>query len=451
MEKYFKLKENNTTLSREVVAGITTFFAIAYAIIVTPNTLAGAGMEWGAVFLAAIISSVIGTLIMGLVAGVPYAQAPGLGLSAFFVYTVCGQMGYEWQQALSMVFICGIINIIITATSIRQMIIKAIPTGLQSAIGGGIGIYVAYIGFTNVNLFNFDAGVPALSAISTPQLWVFFIGLALTIILVVKNVPGSILIGIIITTLVGIPFGVTSVGDSISFTEAASALPTTFCAIFTEKGIPALFRDISTLPLVIITIFSFSLSDTFDTIGTFIGTGKKTGIFTQKDIDSIGKNKGKATKMEKALFADATATSIGAVFGTSNVTTFVESAAGIGAGGRTGLTSVVTAICLILSAFMASFISAIPYAATAPALVVVGCMMLSAFKDISWDDISEAIPAFFAGLFMAFSFSISYGIAMAFITYSIIMAVKGKFREIKPILIIMTVLFIINFALLAII
>lgn len=449
MDKFFKLKENNTTVSREIISGITTFFAMAYAIIVTPNTLSATGMEWGAVFLAAIISSVIGTLIMGLAAGVPYAQAPGLGLSAFFVYTVCGQMGYEWQQALSMVFVCGLINIFITVTSIRQMIIKAIPLSLQNAIGGGIGIYIAYVGFTNVGLFDFSSGVPALSAFSTPQLWVFVIGLILTIILAVKDVRGGILIGIIITTLVGIPFGVTHTGDSVSFTEAVKALPTTFGAIFTSKGIPALFSDPASLPIVIVTVFSFSLSDTFDTIGTFIGTGKKTGIFTQEDIDSVGKGRGFSTKMEKALFADATATSIGAIFGTSNVTTFVESAAGIGAGGRTGLTSVVTAICFILSAFLASFASAIPYAATAPALVVVGCMMTSSFKDIDWENLSEAIPAFFAGIFMALCFSISYGIAMAFITYCIIMAINGRAREIKPILTVMTVLFIINFVLLA--
>lgn len=451
MDRFFKLKENNTTISKEAIAGITTFFAMAYAIIVTPNTLSATGMEWGAVFLATIISSVIGTLIMGLVANVPYAQAPGLGLSAFFVYTVCGQMGYEWEQALSMVFICGLINIFITVTSIRQMIIKAIPLSLQNAIGGGIGIYIAYVGFTNVGLFNFESGVPALSAINTPQLWVFAIGLLLTIILAVKKVQGGILIGIILTTIIGIPFGVTHTGDSVNFAEAVRALPSTFGAVFTSKGIPALFSDPSKLALVIVTIFSFSLSDTFDTIGTFIGTGRKTGIFTQADIDSIGKGKGFSTKMEKALFADATATSIGAIFGTSNTTTFVESAAGIGAGGRTGLTSVVTAICFILSAFMAAFISAIPYAATAPTLVVVGCMMLSSFKDINWEELSEAIPAFFAGIFMALSFSISYGIAMSFITYSLIMIIKGKAKDIKPILIVMTALFIINFVLLAIV
>lgn len=355
-------------------------------------------MEWGAVFLATIISAIIGTLIMGLVANVPYAQAPAMGLNAFFVYTVCFTLGFTWQQALSMVFICGLINIFITVTKIRKYIIRAIPRSLQNAIGGGIGIFVAYIGLLNVGIIRFDSGVPALATLNQPSLWLFLIGLALTIVLLICKVKGAILISIIVTALLGIPMGVTTTADTISFTEACQQLPTTFGAIFTSEGLVALFSDISKLPLVLITIFSFSLSDTFDTIGTFIGTGCRTGIFSDDEERAMEAAPGFKSKMDKALFADATATSIGAIFGTSNTSTYVESAAGIGVGGRTGLTSVVVALCFAISAFLATFVSAIPFAATSPALVAVGIMMMSAFKEIQWDDINEAVPAFFAGI-----------------------------------------------------
>lgn len=451
MEKFFKLKENGTTVSREIIAGLTTFFAMAYIIVVNPTLLSESGMEWGAVFLATIIASIIGTLVMGLVANVPYAQAPGMGLNAFFVYTVCFGLGFTWQQALSMVFICGLINIIITVTKLRKFIIKSIPRSLQNAIGGGIGIFVAYLGLLNVGIINFGSGVPALSTLNQPTFWLFLIGLALTIVLLVCNVKGAILIGIVVTALLGIPMGVTVTSNTVSFTEACAALPTTFGAIFTSAGLPSLFTDMAKLPLVLVTIFSFSVSDTFDTIGTFIGTGRRTGIFSDEDEKTMESNSGFKSKMDRALFADATATSIGAIFGTSNTTTYVESAAGIGAGGRTGLTSVIVALCFALSAFLATFVSAIPFAATAPALVVVGVMMMSAFKEIKWDDFNEAVPAFFAGVFMALCYSISYGIAAGFIFYCIVKICKGKAKEIHPILWVVTALFILNFILLALI
>lgn len=451
MENFFRLKENGTKVSTEIIAGLTTFFAMSYIIIVNPSILAESGMEWGAVFLATIISAIIGTLIMGLVANVPYAQAPGMGLNAFFVYTVCFGLGFTWKQALSMVFICGILNIVITVTKIRKFIIKAIPLSLQNAIGGGIGVFVAYIGFLNVKLIGFGGGVPEISKLNDPALWVFLIGLLLTIVLLVLKVQGAILISIIATTIIGIPFGVTTFSETISFTDACAQLPTTFLAIFKDGGIVSLFTDIPKLPLVLITIFSFSISDTFDTIGTFIGTGRRSGIFSAEDELAMESGKGFKSKMDKALFADATATSIGALFGTSNTTTFVESSAGIGAGGRTGLTSVVVAICFAISAFFATFISAVPYAATAPALIVVGIMMTSSFKEIDWSDFEEAVPSFFAGLFMALCYSISYGIAAGFIFYIIIKICKGKIKEINPILWICSALFVLNFILLAII
>ena len=453
MNQFFKLKENGTTVGTEVVAGITTFFAMAYIIIVNPSILSESGMEWGAVFLATIIASVIGTLVMGLVANVPYAQAPGMGLNAFFVYTVCFTLGFTWQEALTMVFICGLFNIFITVTKIRKHIIKSIPASLQNAIGGGIGIFVAYIGLLNVGIISFDSGVPALATLNQPSFWLFLIGLALTIILLVCKVKGAILIGIIVTTLIGIPMEVTSTSaaSTVSFTEACAALPTTFGAIFTSEGLPSLFSDVSKLPLVLVTIFSFSLSDTFDTIGTFIGTGRRTGIFSEEDERSMETTAGFHSKMDRALFADSIATSIGAILGTSNTTTYVESAAGIGAGGRTGLTSVVVSLCFAISAFLATFVSAIPFAATAPALVVVGIMMMSAFREIQWDDFDEAVPAYFAGVFMAICYSISYGIAAGFIFYCITKICKKQAKQIHPILWVATILFVINFVLLAII
>ena len=449
LEKLFKLKENNTTVRTEIVAGLTTFFSMAYILFVNPSILAESGMEWGAVFLATIIASVVGTLIMGLVANVPYAQAPGMGLNAFFVYTVCYGLGFTWQQALSMVFICGLINILITVTKVRKYIIKAIPTSLQNAIGGGIGLFVAYIGFLNVGFVNFGAGVPSLATLNNPILWVFLIGLVITIVLMLLDVKGAMLISIIATTLIGIPFGVTTTSSTITFSEACAVLPTTFLAIFREGGIASLFTDMSKLPLVLITIFSFSITDTFDTIGTFIGTGRRSGIFSEEDEKMMDTAPGFKSRLDKALFADAVATSIGALFGTSNTTTFVESAAGIGAGGRTGLTSVVVSLCFALSAFLATFVSAVPFAATAPALVMVGVLMVSSFKDIKWNQLDEALPAFFAGLFMAICYSISYGIAFGFITYCVVKICSRKVKEIHPLLWVCVALFVLNFVLLA--
>ena len=291
-------------------------------------------------------------------------------------------------------------------------------------------------------MIDLSGEVPSIALLNQPGLWVFLIGLAFTLVLLLLKVRGAVLIGIIASTLIGIPLSVTKLGDTVSFSEAVTSLSTTFGVIFTANGIPSLFNDLTKLPLVLITIFSFSLTDTFDTIGTFIGTGRRTGIFSAEDEAAMETGSGFSSKMDKALFADAIATSVGAVFGTSNTTTFVESAAGIGAGGRTGLTSVVVAICFILSAFLAQFVSAIPSAATAPALVIVGIMMLAAFADIKWDDFSEAIPAFFAGIFMALCYSISYGIAAGFIFYCLTKIVKKQAEDVSIILWVSSGLFI---------
>lgn len=463
MEHFFHLKENGTSVPTEIAAGLTTFFAMSYIIVVNPQILSQTGMPWGGVFLATIIAAVIGTLVMGLFANVPYAQAAGMGLNAFFTYTVCFGLGFPWQQTLCMVFLCGLINIIITVTKIRKMIITAIPPVLQHAIGGGIGLFVAYVGMLNVGLITFTpkdtkaAGkglpteaVPGLAVLDKPVLWVFLIGLLLAIVFTLLNVKAGLLLTIVITALIGIPLGVTTMSNSVSIGQTFSQLPTTMGAIFTAKGFPALFSDVSRLPIVLVTIFAFSMSDTFDTIGTFIGTGRRTGIFSKKDEEDMANGSGFSSKMDRALFADSIATSIGAIFGTSNTTTYVESAAGIGAGGRTGLTSVVVSICFILSIFFAPIISAGPAAATAGVLVVVGCMMAASLKEVNWNEITEAIPAFFAAVFMAFSYSISYGIATGFIAYCLVMACKKKANKVHPIVWVVAVLFAIDFALQAV-
>ncbi|WP_291292293.1 NCS2 family permease [Enterococcus sp.] len=478
MEKFFKLKENKTTVSTEVMAGVTTFFAMSYILFVNPSILSASGMPFQAVFLATIIASVIGTLVMGLFANVPYAQAPGMGLNAFFTFTVVFGLGYSWQQALAMVFICGVINILITITKIRKLIIHAIPESMQHAIGGGIGIFVAYVGLKNANLLSFSADtaavtgstvdgdtivsasfnggiVPALANFNNAPVILAIIGLVLTTVLVVKNVRGAIIIGILATTIIGILMGVVDLstidwqGNSLG--SSINELKTTFGAAFGSEGMGSLFSDSTKIPQVIMTIIAFSLSDTFDTIGTFIGTGRRTGIFSQKDEEALEDSKGFSTKMDKALFADAIATSIGAIFGTSNTTTYVESAAGIGAGGRTGLTSVVVAALFAISSFFSPLISVVPAQATAPALILVGVMMLASFADINWSDLEEAVPAFFASIFMGLCYSISYGIAAGFIFYAIVKVVKGKFNEVSPILWIVNILFILNFIILAVI
>lgn len=466
MDKFFKLKENGTTVWTEIVAGFTTFFAMSYIIFVNPAMLSQTGIPWGAVFLATIIASVIGTLVMGLFANVPYAQAPGMGLNAFFTYTVVFAMGFSWQQALAMVFLCGIINILITVTRLRKAIIKSIPVSLQNAIGGGIGIFIAYIGVKSAGLINFtsDPGtyallesgtviadasaVPALVAFNNPTVLLAIIGLALTVVLMLLNVKGAILLGIIGTTLIGIPMGiveVSKIGATTGVAEAFRELGTVFGVALGREGMLSLFSDPAKIPLVLMTIFAFSLSDTFDTIGTFIGTGRRSGIFSAEDEKMMHSSSGFKSKMDRALFADAIATSIGALFGTSNTTTYVESAAGISAGGRTGLTSVVTALLFIACIFLAPVAGIVPAAATAPALIVVGILMLASFKEIKWDELEEAIPAFFAGIFMAFCYSISYGIATGFIFYLVVKICKREFKAVHPILLVSTLLFILNF------
>ncbi len=439
LEKQFQLKGNGTNVRTEFIAGVTTFFTMAYIIFVNPGMLGETGMPMGGVYVATILAAVIATLIMGLFANVPYAQAPGMGLNAFFTYTVCFGMGFTWQQALAMVFICGIINIIITATQIRKMIIKAIPKSLQYAIGGGIGLFIAYIGFINAGFIEFGA-VPALVNFTDVNAQLALIGLLIIAVLMILKIKGSILIGIALTTLIGIPMGVTNL-DFTASQFKISEISQTFFAL----DIGGLFADSGKIFLVLTTILAFSLSDTFDTIGTFIGTGRKSGIFDDKDEADLFQGKGFKSKMDKALFADATATSIGALLGTSNTTTYVESAAGIGAGGKTGLTSVFTAALFLIALVFAPVAGIVPGAATAPALIIVGILMMDAFGKIEWGNFDEALPAFFTAVVMPFSYSISNGIAAGFIFYVVLKVCKGKFKEVHPIMYIVTILFIANF------
>ncbi len=454
MEKFFNLKGNNTSISTEVLAGLTTFFAMVYIIFVNPSMLQQTGMPWGGVFLATIFATVIGTLIMGLFANVPYALAPGMGLNALFTFTVVGGVGYgfgfTWQEALAIVFICGLINIVITVTSIRKSIIVSIPKSLQNAISGGIGLFIAYIGLNNVGFIKFGA-VPDLTSFDNLPAVLTLIGIILTVVLLLTKVKGAILIGIVATTVIGIPMGVTNL-EGINISLSAIGQPfndlgtTMFAAI---GGIGSLFSNVSKLPVALLAIFAFSLSDTFDTIGTFIGTGRRSGIFSDEDLTTLQSNKGFKSKMEKALFADAIATSMGALLGTSNTTTYVESAAGIEEGGRTGLTSVVVAVLFLLMILVSPLVGIVPAAATAPALVIVGIMMASSFGEINWHELEDSIPAFFTIIIMTVAYNISYGIAFGFIAYVIVKLARGKVKDIHPILWGATSLFVLYFILTA--
>lgn len=463
MNKFFKLKENGTNMKTEIVAGLTTFFTMVYIIFVNPDILSQTGMSWTGVFVATILAAVVGTLIMALVANVPYAVAPGMGLNAFFTYTVCFGLGFKWQEAMAMVFICGIINILITVTKIRKSIIKAIPKSLQLAIGGAIGLFIAYIGVKNAGFLTFtvpapdaagsvpgSAVVPALAHFNTAGILVALFGLVLTVILVLCKVKGSIFIGIIATTLVAIPCGVAKLPEKWFDLAALGDIKDVSFSFFGDVGLGSMFSKPSMIVLALVTIFAFSLSDTFDTVGTFIGTGRKSGIFDEEDEKALSQSNGFKSRMDKALFADSAATSVGALLGTSNTTTYVESAAGISVGGRTGLTSVVVAALFLLCLPFASIFGIVPSEATAPALIVVGIMMMESFAGITWDKLEEVVPVFFTIIIMVFSYNISYGIAAGFIFYCITMICTRKAKQVHPIIYGASLLFILNFVLLAI-
>lgn len=472
MEKFFKLKEHGTDVRTEVTAGLTTFFAMSYILFVNPSMLAQTGMPAQGVFLATIIGAVVGTLMMAFYANLPYAQAPGMGLNAFFTYTVVFALGYTWQEALAMVFICGVISLIITVTKVRKMIIESIPATLKSAISAGIGIFLAYVGIKNAGFLKFSvdpgtytvagkgaakglasitansSATPGLVAFNNPGVILALIGLLITIVFIIKGIRGGVILSIAATTVIGIFMGVVDLGSvnwaATNLFASFGDLKSIFGVALGSQGLGSLFADVSRIPGVLMAILAFSLTDIFDTIGTLIGTGEKVGI-----IATTGDNH-ESKALDKALYSDLIATTVGAVAGTSNVTTYVESATGIGAGGRTGLTALVVAVLFAISSFFSPLVSIVPTQATAPILIIVGVMMLSNLKNITWDDMAEAVPAFFTSIFMGFTYSITYGIAAGFLTYTVVKIVKGQAKDVHAILWILDILFILNFISLAI-
>ena len=471
MDKFFKLTEKGTDVRTEVLAGLTTFFAMSYILFVNPAMLAQTGMPKQGVFLATIIGAVAGTLMMAFFANLPYAQAPGMGLNAFFTFTVVFALGYTWQEALAMVFICGIISLIITLTKVRKMIIESIPGSLRAAISAGIGVFLAYVGIKNAGLlkFSIDPGnytvagkgadkaaaaitansgaTPGLVDFNNPAVLVALVGLAITIFFIVKNIKGGVILSILVTTVVAILVGLVDL-SAIDFGQnnigtAVSELGQIFGVAVGPKGLGALLADSGRWPQTFMAILAFSLTDIFDTIGTLIGTGEKVGI-----VATSGENH-ESEGLDKALYSDLIGTSIGAIAGTSNVTTYVESAAGIGAGGRTGLTALVVAICFAVSSFFSPLLAIVPNVATAPILIIVGIMMLASLKNIHWDDMAEAIPAFFTSIFMGFAYSITHGIAAGFITYTLVKIFKGQTKDVHSMIWILDLLFILNFVNLA--
>ena len=436
VEKLFKLKEHNTTVKTEIIAGITTFFAMAYIIFVNPNFLSQAGMDFNAVMMATCLAAALGTILTAFMANVPFAQAPGMGLNAFFTYSVCMGMGYTWQNALAIVMLSGLIFFAISVSPLRSKIIAAIRASLKSAISAGIGLFIALIGMFNVGIVRTtQAGLVELGSITGGTALVALIGLIITAVLMAYKVKGALFIGIIATTIVGIPFGVTTFPEKIAF-YGFNTLAPVFGKVFTE-GFSGLMSH--GLLALITAIITFAICDCFDTVGTLIGTAKAAGML-DKD--------GNLPKGDKALIADSIATVCGAILGTSTVTTFVESSTGISEGGRTGLTSLVVGILFILAAFFFGPIAGIiPGAATAPALIIVGVLMLGNAADINWKDIETAIPCFLTIALMPFAYSISDGIGFGFISYTLIKVARGKFKEVPIFLYVISVLFILKYIL----
>ena len=440
MDKFFKISERGSSFRAEIVGGITTFFAMAYIIFVNPGLLSQTGMDFNAVLLATCISASIGTALTGLMANVPFAQAPGMGLNAFFTYTICFGMGYTWQQGLAIVLLSGILFFIVAVSPLRSKIIASIPGFLKNAISAGIGLFIAFIGLLNVGLVGFGGGVPALQFSLTGEdgLKVMnsagilaIIGLLITAILLAYKVKGAIFIGIIITTIIGIPMGQTVYSpDAFSFSVLGE--------IFGKLSFTGLTSVDGGIVALITAVISFALVDCFDTVGTLIGTATNAGM-----TDKHGNLPGG----DRALIADAIATCCGAVIGTSTVTTFVESSTGIAEGARTGFSSLVVALLFLLSCFAAPVAHVVPSAATAPALIIVGVLMLKGATGINWSDFEEACPAFLIIAMMPFAYSISDAIGFGFISYSIIKVARGKAKDVPVLVYIISILFILKYIL----
>ena len=424
--RLFGFDPKKNSVRTEIVAGITTFLTMAYILAVNPGIFSNIeGMPNGAVFTATALAAIVGTLVMSLYAKKPFGLAPGMGLNAFFVFTVCLGMGYSWQFALTAILIEGIIFIILSATKVREMIVNAIPSSLKNAIGAGIGLYIAFIGLQNAGIIvNNDSTLVTLGSLGSKASILFIIGLFLTAILVVLKVKGGILIGMLVTTLIGIPMGVTKFTGVVSLPESISPI---FCQF--EWG------QIFSWDMLVV-VFTFLFIDMFDTIGTVVGVSVKSGM-----VDKDGHVDG----ISKILMADAVATTAGACFGTSTTTTYIESASGVAEGGRTGLTSFVIALCFAIALLFSPVFLAIPSAATGAVLVIVGVMMMSPIRNIDWNDYSEAIPAFVTAVMMPLSYSIAHGIMLGMITYVVIKALTGKIKNISVMMWILAVLFILRY------
>lgn len=425
LERRFKLKENNTDVKTEILAGLTTFMTMAYILVVNPGMLNDAGMDWGGVFTATALSAAIATFMMAFLANYPFALAPGMGLNAFFTYSVVLGMSKSWQFALTAVFIEGIIFIILSLFKVREAIFNAIPMNLKKAVSVGIGLFIALIGLVNAGIVvTGDGTILGLGTITSKGPILSLIGLIIMGILLAKKVKGALFFGIIATTIIGIPMGVTPLPEG--FIQMPPSLR--------QVAFQFEWANIFTFDMLIV-MFTFLFVDIFDTVGTLIGVASKANMLDKE---------GKLPKVSQALLSDAIGTVAGACLGTSTVTTYVESASGVAEGGRTGLTSCTTAIMFLLALFFSPIFGIIPGEATAPALVLVGLFMMSPIKEIELTDFTEAIPAFLTIVMMPFAYSIAEGIVFGMVSYVILKLITGKSRDVSPVMFVLALLFILK-------
>ena len=429
LEKVFKLSEHNTDVKTEIIAGITTFMTMAYILVVNVNILGEAGMDRNAVFAATAIAAFIGCAAMALLANYPIALAPGMGLNAFFAYTVVLGMGHTWQFALCAVLIEGIIFIILTATNVREKIIDCIPPVLKHAVTAGIGLFIAFIGLANAGLVVNGSTILALGDMRNPLVLLTVVGIIIASILIAKNVKGAFLIAMLAISVIGMTLGLVDLPQGIISTTVPSIKPL-FLQAF---SVPT--NEIFSLKMLVIVI-TFLFVDLFDTVGCLVGVASKGDLLDEN---------GKLPKAKQALFADAIATTVGALLGTSTVTSYVESASGIGEGGRTGLTAMTTGILFLLSLFLSPLFIAVPTQATSPVLIIVGVMMASSLKEIDFNDFTNAIPAFLTLVMMPFAYSIADGIIFGIISFTILKLATGKSKEVNIYLIVLSILFALKF------
>lgn len=438
IEKIFQLSKKHSNVKTEIIAGLTTFLAMAYILAVNPGMLAATGMSQQSVFVATAISSGLACILMGVMANYPVALAPGMGVNALFTYTVCLTYGYTWEAALATVFVSGLLFVVISVTGLRKLIINAIPKNMKLAIGAGIGFFIAFIGFVNGGIVVSDPStLVALGNFKDPAVLLALIGVVLTIVLMARNINGAVFIGIILTTVIGIVMRMCGL-EGIS--AALPALPTGVISVnldFSTVGaFTRGFGDMLSQPSLPLVLFSFLFVDFFDTAGTLVAVGNNIGLVNEK---------GEMENIEKALLADSVGTVVGAALGTSTVTSFVESGSGVAAGGRTGLTAVTTGICFLLSVLFYPVLSVVTSQVTAPALIIVGVLMAQQLKEIDWPDFSTAVPAFLTVIIMVLGYSISDGIAFGFIAYTVSKLAAGKSKEIQPVIYILDLIFIVYF------